>query len=157
MTVPNRQRAVNERSAAGEELSRLTVRVFQLEGVLSSAGDRLAQPAGQTSARWRILAAVEETPLTVADIARAWSLARQSVQRIADNLERDGLVAYTTNPKHRRAQLVRLTPRGRKVLKRIQASQREWANTVGERIGAAELRRANAALARILERLPANA
>jgi DNA-binding MarR family transcriptional regulator len=154
MTVSNRQRAVKERSEAGEELSRLAVRVFQLEGLLSSTGDRLAQPAGQTSARWRILAAIEEAPRPVAEIARAWSLTRQSVQRIADNLAHDGLVAYAPNPKHRRAQLVQLTPRGRSVLNRIQTSQREWANTVGERIGAAELKRANHALARILETLP---
>ncbi len=153
MTIPNRQRAVKARTDAGEELSRLAVRVFQLEGLLSSAGDSLAQPAGQTTARWRVLAAIEETPRPVADIARAWSLTRQSVQRIADNLADDGLVAYAPNPKHRRAQLVRLTPRGRSVLKRIQANQREWANTVGERIGTAELKRANHVLARILEML----
>src|SRR6266516_4238194 len=143
MIIPDRQRAVKKRSDAGDELSRLTVRIFQLSGLLGSAGDRVAQPAGQTSARWRVLAAIEETPLPVADIARAWSLARQSVQRVADNLAHDGLVVYAPNPKHRRAQLVQLTPRGRRVLKRIQADQRHWANTVGEQIGTAELKRAN--------------
>ena len=90
------------------------MRVFRLEGFLTAAGDALAAPAGQSSARWRVLAAVEDRPMTVAQIARAWSLARQSVQRIADLLVRDGLVAYEDNPEHRRAKLVRLTPAGRR-------------------------------------------
>ena len=89
--------------------------------------------------------------MTVAQIARAWSLARQSVQRVADLLERDGLVTYEENPAHRRAQLVRLTPRGRSALRRIRVAQHEWANAVGDRIGTRDLRRANGILARIIE------
>src|SRR5919197_5544222 len=102
--------AAPDRTPAGEALSQLVVRVFQLNGLLTAAGDALARPAGQTTARWRVLAAVEAEPASVARIARAWSLARQSVQRVADDLERAGLVAYEDNPNHRRAKLVRLTP-----------------------------------------------
>src|SRR4051794_21797749 len=126
-TIPSRQDAVNSRSPEGDAISQLSVLVFRLNGVLAAAGDALAQPTGQTSARWRVLAAVEHTPMTVAQIARAWSLARQSVQRVADLLERDGLVAYEPNPAHRRASLLRLTPDGREALRRIQAAQQAWA------------------------------
>ena len=151
-TLPVRQHAVNlPRTRAGEELSRFVVQVFRLDGLLSAAGDALAAPAGQTTARWRVLAAVEERPLSVAQIARAWSFARQSVQRVADLLEQDGLIAYEENPGHRRAKLVRLTPRGRAALRRIQSEQRAWANRLGKRIGAEKLERANAVLARVIE------
>jgi DNA-binding MarR family transcriptional regulator len=142
-----------QRNDAGEALSRLVMQIFRLDGALTAAGDALARPAGQTSARWRILAAVEERPLTVAQIARAWSLARQSVQRIADTLERDGLVAYEDNPGHRRARLVTLTPSGLGALAQIQAAQRAWAESVGERIGASELEAAGGVLARLLSAL----
>jgi DNA-binding MarR family transcriptional regulator len=135
-------------------VSRLTVLVFRLHGMLTAAGDALAQPVGQTTARWRVLAAVEQAPMTVAQIARAWSLARQSVQRVADLLERDGLVRYEANPAHRRASLLRLTPEGRCVLRRIQAAQREWADTVGREIGIDDLTSANRILARVLDALP---
>ena len=135
-------------------MSRLTVLVFRLNGMLTAAGDALAQPHGQTTARWRVLAAVEHTPMTVAQIARAWSLARQSVQRVADLLERDGLVSYEANPAHRRASLLRLTPEGRSTLRRIQAAQREWADTVGREIGIGDLMTANRILARVLDALP---
>jgi DNA-binding MarR family transcriptional regulator len=149
--VPDRQHAVNARSREGDALSRLTVLVFRLNGMLTAAGDALAQPDGQTSARWRVLAAVERTPMTVAQIARAWSLARQSVQRVADLLEHDGLVSYEANPAHRRASLVRLTPEGRSALERIQAAQREWADELGREIGHDDLATANRILTRMLD------
>jgi DNA-binding MarR family transcriptional regulator len=129
------------------------VQVFRLDGALTAAGDTLARPAGQTSARWRVLAAVERQPLTVAQIARAWSLARQSVQRVADALERDGLVVYEENPLHRRAKLVRLTRRGAEALAEIQAAQQQWADEVGARVGAADLDAAADVLARLLAAL----
>jgi DNA-binding MarR family transcriptional regulator len=151
-SVAKRQHAVNaDRTPAGEALSRLVVLVFRLEGALRAAGDSLARPAGQTSARWRVLAAVESAPLSVAQIARAWSFARQSVQRVADELERDGLIRYADNPGHKRAKLVQLTPAGAAVLAQIQAAQRAWANELGAQIDADDLERASEILARILE------
>jgi DNA-binding MarR family transcriptional regulator len=141
------------RTVAGDALSELVVNVFRLDGMLTDVGDALAEPAGQTTARWRVLAAVEHRPLSVAQIARAWGFARQSVQRVADVLERDGLVSYEENPAHRRAQLVVLTPQGRSALRRIQAAQREWANATSERIGTDELRTANRILARVIVEL----
>lgn len=127
--------------------------VFQLEGLLSEAGDEIAAPLGQSTARWRILAAVEREPSTVAQIARAWRLARQSVQRVADALATDGLVTYADNPSHRRAKLVHLTPAGRRVLQRIQQKQVAWANDTAATLDARDLERANDLLARILDAL----
>ena len=131
-------------------MSRLVVLVFQLEGLLAAAGDEIAAPLGQSTARWRILAAVEREPSTVAQIARDWRLARQSVQRVADALEADGLVVYVENPSHRRAKLVQLTAAGRRVLKRIQQKQIAWANETAAALDARDLERANELLARIL-------
>jgi DNA-binding MarR family transcriptional regulator len=147
--LADRQHAVN-RSDAGEAFSELVVTIFQLEGALSTAGDALAQPAGQTTARWRVLAAVEHEPRSVAQIARAWRLARQSVQRVADLLERDGLVTYEDNPAHRRAKLVQLTSDGRAALAQIQRAQRQWANAAGASIGLAEIEAAQTILRRVL-------
>jgi DNA-binding MarR family transcriptional regulator len=66
--------------------------------LLAAAGDALARPAGHTSARWRVLAAVEDGTSTVSQIARLWGLARQSAQRVADALVREGWAAYEKNP-----------------------------------------------------------
>jgi DNA-binding MarR family transcriptional regulator len=138
------------RTPAGDAFSWLAFQILKLSGVLSAAGDELARPAGQTSARWQVLAAVEEAPRPVAQIARALSLARQSVQRVADVLVEERLAAYEDNPEHQRAKLLRLSPRGRATLATIQAHQRGWANAVGAELSEAELRRASALLDRLL-------
>jgi len=157
-TVPTRQHAVKQekaaraslRSPAGDALSRLVVQVFQLSGLFSALGDAMARPAGQTSARWQVLAAIEQAPRSVADIARALRLMRQSVQRIADLLAGEGLAAYEDNPAHQRAKLLRLRPKGRAALARIQAAQRDWANALGAAVGASDLRAASAVLETVL-------
>jgi DNA-binding MarR family transcriptional regulator len=155
-TLARRQHAVNNGVAdagasGGEELSDLVALVFRLDGLLKSAGDALAEPAGQTTARWRVLGSLVNGPMTVSQIAADWWLARQSVQRVADLLADDGLVAYEPNPAHRRAQLVRITPKGLSVLDHIRAAQRDWAMKVAGRIGSQELKRANRTLARVIE------
>jgi DNA-binding MarR family transcriptional regulator len=152
--LPKRQHAVNlacnSRTPAGEAFNSLLIQVIQLARLFTAAGEALAKPAGQTLARWLVLAEVEDEPATVADIARALHLARQSVQRVADLLERDGLAAYEENPNHRRAKLLQLTPSGRAALGTIQTAQRAWADALGAQIGAANLQQARAGLGTVL-------
>jgi DNA-binding MarR family transcriptional regulator len=127
--------------------------VFQLDGLFSAAGDALARPAGQTSARWQVMAAIEDGPATVAQIARRLHLARQSVQRVADLLAADGIASYEDNPGHRRAKLLRLSPAGENALRAIQARQRRWANNLGAAVGERDLRHASKVLGRVLDTL----
>ena len=167
-TVPDRQHAVKidapdpvpdpaPRTPAGDAFSGLVVRVFRLSGTLADEGDSLARPAGQTTARWQVLAATEDAPRSVADIARALGLARQSVQRVADALESGGFVRYEDNPRHRRARHVVLTEAGRDALRRIQAQQRPWADAIGGRVGSRDLERLNALLDRVARAVDAAA
>ncbi|HEV2442108.1 MAG TPA: MarR family winged helix-turn-helix transcriptional regulator [Steroidobacteraceae bacterium] len=158
-TLRHRQHAVNigadaaRRTPAGNAFSTVAILILRLAGHLTAAGDDLARPAGQTSARWQVLAAAENEPVTVAHIARALGLARQSVQRVADVLAKEGLAAYQENPAHRRAKLLRLMPKGRAVLRSIQAAQQPWADRLGGEIGESELQRAAAVLERLLQAL----
>jgi DNA-binding MarR family transcriptional regulator len=152
-TVKPDVRRESNRTRAGDAISELVVHVFRLNGLLTAAGDDMAQPAGQTSARWRVLAAIEDAPLTVPQIARAWWLSRQSVQRVADVLVEDGLAVYQDNPGHRRSKLLRITPRGRSALRTIRRAQQTWANELGAEIGEADLQTANAILAHIVDAL----
>jgi DNA-binding MarR family transcriptional regulator len=134
-------------------MSELVVHVFRLDGLLTAAGDAMSAPTGQTSARWRVLAAIEDEPLTVPQVARAWWLSRQSVQRVADVLVDEGFAEYEENPGHRRSKLLRITPRGNSALQEIRRAQRAWADALGDEIGEADLRTANAILARAVEAL----
>ena len=134
---------------AAEAVTRLTLLVFRLNGRLLAAGDRLAAPVGQSSARWQVLGVIDHGPITVAAVARAMGLARQSVQRTADLLVAEGLAAFDDNPADRRARLLRPTPRGRRALRVIEAAQGEWATRLGASLGAAELGRTCALLERL--------
>jgi DNA-binding MarR family transcriptional regulator len=150
--MPERQDAVNSkkrRTPAADAFSLVAFQILRLGGLLTAAGDQLAAPAGQSSARWQVLAAVEDGPATVAAIARALGLARQSVQRVADLLADEGLAVYRDNPEHARAMLLELSARGRSALATIQRAQRAWADRLGAAIGEADLRRTAAVLDRI--------
>jgi DNA-binding MarR family transcriptional regulator len=138
-----------ELTPAGHAFTDLVVQTLRLHGLLIAAGNAMAKPVGQTETRWQVMGVVEHGPATVAEIARVFGLARQSVQRTADALVRDGLAAYEENPRHRRAKLVRLTPAGISVLRTIQKAQRDWADALGAELGERDLRLAAEVLARV--------
>jgi DNA-binding MarR family transcriptional regulator len=155
-TVAARQHVVNaeggrpSRTPAGDAFTAVLGQVIGLTRRFTTAGEALAKPAGQTLARWLVLETIQDRPATVAQIARSLLLARQGVQRLADVLVRDGLAAYETNPAHRRAKLLRITPTGRTTLRAIQTAQAVWADALGAKIGEEELRQASILLDRVL-------
>ncbi|NEJ69417.1 MarR family transcriptional regulator [Rhizobium phaseoli] len=144
-----------ERTMEGNAFSAFAITALRLAGHLTAAGDHLAKPAGQTSARWQVLAAARRGDMSVAQIARALGLARQGVQRLADVLEKEGLIAYADNPQHQRAKLVRLTAEGAARLGLIEAAQAGWADGLGAAFTATELDAARAVMARVMEMLEA--
>ncbi|OCO98070.1 MULTISPECIES: MarR family transcriptional regulator [unclassified Ensifer] len=147
-----------ERTTAGDAFAEFAISVLRLAGPLTVAGDALSRPSGQTSARWQVLAAARHGPMSVADAARALGLARQGVQRIADLLAEEGLVAYEDNPAHQRAKLMVLTKSGHDVLGEIKERQAVWADRLGADLGEDRLRQASAliaeAIAIVKERSP---
>jgi DNA-binding MarR family transcriptional regulator len=80
-------------------------------------------------------------------------LARQNVQRLADALEKDGIIEYAVNPDHKRAKLVCLTKRGRKIMNDLDALQITWANGVTDKIPAAEIQAACELIKKLRSRL----
>ena len=97
-----------------EALTDLILTMFRTNNTTLAWGDRIVSPLGLTSARWQILGAIvqAERPQPVAWLARDLGANRQNVQRIVNDLHRDGLVSFEANPHHKRAQLVVLTSRG---------------------------------------------
>lgn len=124
----------------GKTFTDLLLEVFRLNGRLLAAGDRLTKPLGLTSARWQVLGAIEDQPRSVAQIARRMGLARQNVQRLANALEKEGIVAYAPNPDHRRAKLVCLTQRGKKAFEELARRQEAWANQIASGVHHSELK-----------------
>ena len=119
-----------KRTPAGDALTNLMLDLFRLNSLLLTTGDRLVARLGLTSARWQILGAIVEAdrPQPVAWLARDLGANRQNVQRIVNDLQKEGLVAFEPNPHHRRAQLVVLTDKGRRTFDAAMRLQAPWVN-----------------------------
>lgn len=100
----------------GAALTDLILTLFRANNLTLTWGDRLVAPLGLTSARWQILGTIvfAERPQPVAWLARDLGANRQNVQRIVNDLHKEGLVTFAPNPHHRRAQLVVLTEKGQR-------------------------------------------
>ncbi|MEQ1819249.1 MAG: MarR family winged helix-turn-helix transcriptional regulator [Terricaulis sp.] len=142
-------------SASGAALTELVLEIFRLNGRLLSAGDRLVENAGLTSARWQVLGAIHYSgePQTVSWLARSMGLTRQGVQRIVNELEGEGLIAFKTNPAHRRAQLVTLTRKGLGAYAAADRRQVPWSNALARGLDRGEILAALRVLRTIKSRL----
>ena len=123
-----------KRTPAGDALTDLMLDLFRLNSLLLTAGDRLVARLGLTSARWQILGAIvaAERPQPVAWLARDLGANRQNVQRIINDLHKEGLVAFEANPHHRRAQLVILTDKGKQTFEAAMRLQAPWINGLSD-------------------------
>ena len=63
------------------------------------------------------------------------------MQRLADELEAEGLVEFMDNPKHRRSKLVRLTRNGDARYQELKARLLAIASTMGVGLGEGDIRR----------------
>lgn len=114
----------------GMALTDAVLDIFRVNSLLLLEGDRLVAGLGLTSARWQVLGAIvyAARPEPVAWLARDLGSNRQNVQRIVNDLHRDGFVEFQPNPHHRRAQLVILTGKGRKAFDQAMELWTPWAN-----------------------------
>ena len=144
-----------KRNPAGEALTGLILDLFRANSLLLTAGDRLVTSLGLTSARWQILGAIAdaERPEPVAWLARNLGANRQNVQRIVNDLARDGLVVFETNPHHRRAQLVVLTDKGRQVYDAAGRLQVPWVNGLSDGLSVKEIEIAHRVIGALRDRL----
>jgi DNA-binding MarR family transcriptional regulator len=140
---------------SGQAVTALVLETFRLNGLLLQAGDRLVSGTGLTSARWQVLGAIALSPhpLPVAHIARNMGLTRQAVQRLANEMERDGLVRFAPNPHHERARLVLLTPSGEQAYAMASGRQVPWVNALAKGLSAAEVESACAVMRALRRRL----
>ncbi len=123
------------------DVQNLIFQISRLDDILKNASNFLASPAAQTGARWQVLSSVENQARTVAEIARFKNVARQSVQRLADVLTKEGLTKFVNNPAHQRFPLLKLTPKGEKALLQIQSEREVWLQEISDQVSAHELRR----------------
>lgn len=133
----------------------LVLESFRLNHRLLAAGDRLSADLGMSSARWQVLGTLVRAggSQTVAEVARMMRLKRQSVQRLADRLEADGLIAFVDNPRHRRAKLAEPTSLGRAVLEQLETRRSAWADNIAGGLPSDDIEAATRVLRMLRQRL----
>jgi DNA-binding MarR family transcriptional regulator len=136
-------------------VTELVLETFRLNGRLLATGDALIADLGLTSARWQVIGAISlsPVPLPVAHIARNMGLTRQAVQRLANDMERDGLVRFAPNPHHDRAKLVLLTRKGKAAFAAAMKRQGPWANLLVAGLSMRDIKFATLTLRTIRQRL----
>ncbi|WP_027522599.1 MarR family winged helix-turn-helix transcriptional regulator [Bradyrhizobium sp. Ec3.3] len=148
----------SRRTPAGDALSNLMLDLFRLNSLVLTAGDRLVAALGLTSARWQILGAIvhAERAQPVAWLARDLGANRQNVQRIVNDLQAEGLLAFEANPHHRRAQLVVLTDKGRRTFDAAMALQAPWINDLSEGLSVKDLQTVHRLVTALRKKLESN-
>jgi DNA-binding MarR family transcriptional regulator len=136
-------------SSGARAFSQLVKEALGVYAQLTTEGDRLGADFGLSSARWQVIGAIRSEAKSVSDIARERGLARQSVQRVINTLKRQGYVRFRDNPRHARAKLVEITPKGLTALTGVAGRQADWAEELAQSFTATEM--ANAA--KVLNRL----
>jgi DNA-binding MarR family transcriptional regulator len=144
-----------ERTAAAKAMTSAIPDLLSLASLLLTAGDRLVAHLGLTSARWQVMGAISaaERPQPVAWLARDLGAHRQNVQRIVNDLQQDGLVAFEANPHHRRAQLVALTGNGLEAFEAAMSLQGPWVNRLTEGLTIEDVETFRKVVAALHERL----
>ena len=138
----------------GQLFTELVLEIFKLNGLLITEGDQLTQDVGMTSARWKVLGAIalSQTEMTVPQIARTMGQTRQSVQRIANSMSDEGILMYKNNPAHKRAKLLSLTEKGKKIFDALQKRQSPWANNSAKDISITDLKIALSVIQHLIEK-----
>lgn len=140
---------------AGEAMTELIMDVFRLNGRLLMTGDRLVAELGLTSARWQVLGSLASAkqPESVACHARRMGVHRQGIQRIVNELEAERIVEFQPNPQHKRAQLVLLTAKGKKLYEDAIALQVPWVNALSHDLKLKDIETAKAVIDHLKTRL----
>lgn len=139
----------------GDALTEMILTMFRVNNLTLTWGDRLVAPLGLTSARWQILGAIAlaDRSQPVAWLARDFGANRQNVQRIVNDLAKEGLVEFQPNPHHRRAHLVVLTEKGQRTYDAAIRSYRLPVNMLAEGLSIKDIKTAHRVLLALRHKL----
>jgi DNA-binding MarR family transcriptional regulator len=125
-----------ENTLCGPALSASVLDLFKVSNSMLAEGDRRVATLGLTSARWQVLGTVVAAPRPqpVAWLARDMGANRQNIQRVVNDLAKNGFLEFANNPHHRRASLVVLTAKGRDAYDQAMTLAAPWMEQLAQGI-----------------------
>lgn len=92
-------------------------------------------------------------PHTVPEIARTRPVARQHIQKLANDLAAQGLIEFVDNPERQRSKLLRLTRKGEELFDQVYSRLLSFAEEAAKDLDATALRATADGLKKVRERL----
>lgn len=105
--------------------SDLEDRLIRAFGVIARASKTSLSASMERGAQWLLLTLDRSGPMRASQLAAACELDGSTVSRHTRQLEGNGLVSRTPDPQDGRAQLVAITPAGRRLVGEIQERRRQ--------------------------------
>lgn len=143
-------------SPASDGQDRIAYQTRRLQQLLRRTGDAALQASGLTLAQFTVMRVIAELPdASSAEIARRCTVSRQSLQDLIRILRDHGYVRVAEQPVSGRSLPIRITPEGRKVLRKADRAISRIEDRMVSGIPAKDVDRVIALLGRCAENLEA--
>jgi DNA-binding MarR family transcriptional regulator len=147
---------VAERPADHEAELRLWLRLLTCTALIEGeVRRRLRDTFDVTLPRFDLMAQLDKSPggMTLGELSRRMMVSNGNVTGLAERLVQQGLLDRRASPNDRRAQLVSLTPEGRRAFRTMARTHENWIADIFARLDAADVD----ALMRLLAKAKASA
>ncbi|WP_244287993.1 MarR family transcriptional regulator [Labrenzia sp. 011] len=143
----------------GETLSKARLRVWlkllkSVNGIETEIRRNLRDRHGTTLPRFDVMSALARFPdgLKMSDLSTYLKVSNGNVTGIVDKLTEEGLALRVAVPEDRRAQMARLTAKGRAAFEELAQHHEDWINTLLDGLTARDVEALSAHLDIILDR-----
>jgi DNA-binding MarR family transcriptional regulator len=119
MVYPQDMTRHHEESEEVHTVGLIVDNLIHLWSAFRKRGDLWAKNVGLSYNQWQLMEAAVKGPKTVPQLARRMGLARQTVQRTADQLVKKQLASYEKNPDHLRSPHLMISEKGKDALDHI--------------------------------------
>lgn len=145
---------VTKRTEAGQAIEDLIIEIVATFFLLRAEGMRIGVVSPSGEGYWSVLRLLKiNGPQTVPQLARYRYVPRQSVQKLANEMLKDGVIELVNNPAHKRSKLLRLTSRGDIVFQEMSDCIAKLAETLAKQQDAAQLQNAADVVKKLHEQL----
>lgn len=147
---------VSNRTLAGQAIEDLIIEIVATFFLLRAEGMRIGVVLPSGEGYWSVLRILKvQGAQTVPQIARYRFVPRQSIQKLANEMLKDGVVEFVNNPAHKRSKLLRLTSKGEAVFAELSDRIAALSETLAEQEDAAQLQNAVVVVKHLQEHLRA--
>lgn len=145
---------VTKRTEAGQAIEDLIIEIVATFFLLRAEGMRIGVVSPSGEGYWSVLRLLKlNGPQTVPQLARYRYVPRQSVQKLANEMLKDGVIELVNNPAHKRSKLLRLTSKGDIVFQEMSDRIAKLAETLAKQQDAVQLQNAADVVKKLHEQL----